>query len=153
MLDYEIKVVKPTDEFYKKQYEKIAEENNLKTLSHMAEFYVCAVKNDEVLGYALLKSCAYGYNDISICEICEKKEYLNKKIRESVIEYVLKHSKSYDVVIRPTTLQKKQNDSYLLDLGFIKKNRFGVISYQYATKFIKERQLLEFSEDDREMVE
>lgn len=154
MLDYKIKVVDTKHEKYFNQCKELAKENHVDNggtikdpnLVNFADYLVCAVQNDEVVGFAALKPKIYSKNDIHIMQITARRGLSDKKIQEDLYKYVIHHSKNFQFVnIKNTSFL--QDEEYFFSTYEIKKmQRFDFKLYYLWTKNVKGNKDLEFTE-------
>lgn len=160
MLDFEIKVISTQDKEYAEQCYEIAKENDVSNggnideadlLRKMAKYIVCAVKDDEVLGYVGMGQNFVRNVNSFIVQFAVKKEYRRQGIGSALIDYVKHHSKeTRTLIIKP---QKKQaeSDVFFEKMGFNRFIKFGIIYYRFYTKYIENNQYLKYTEEENEL--
>ena len=155
MLNYQIKVVDTKHEKYFNQCKELAKENHVDNggtvkdanLVDFANYIVCAVQDEKVVGFVALKPKVYGKYDVHIMQIVVKRELSDENLQNELFEYVLHHSMNFETVNIKDLSFLNNEEEFISKYSIKRVRRYNLKLYYTWTKDV----LLTFSDDEREI--
>lgn len=158
MSNYEIKVVENNRIFYIHQCLAIAQENLVEnggtlrfpSLVRSCKYVVCALKDDEVLGYVGLVENFATDDDLYVMQIAVKKSEAGKGIGSQLLEYVKQHSKGYRFISSHVDKSNAISNKLHIKEGFEIIDTGSRNLYIFPTNRIAERDTLSYTDETLE---
>ena len=157
-MDYQIKVISPSNMQYLHQCLEIAEENleeNGGTLMFPSiichcQYIICAVKEDNVIGYiGLVKNFAIK-NDLYVMQIAVRKNEMGKGVGTSLMKYLLQHSKGNKYITSNVKANNTRSNKLHSKMGFERFDSYSGYLYLKETDKIANNEYLFYTEEEKE---
>ena len=157
MTNFDIKVVSALNTKYISQCEDIAEKHhkdNGGTLSfvslvRLADYVICAVKNNKVVGYAGVAEDYLAKGDMFILQIAVAPNYIMEGIASSLMEYIKVHSKGRKVIVSGVEEDNYATRHLYDKMGFsIQELSGNELTYTISTRQIENNNNLACTEEE-----
>ena len=149
MQEINIKVVNNNDNFYAEACKDLAKEKQYSVGGEPAianqfkctKYFVCAIKEKELMGYIALKEGYYRDDDLCMVQFVVKNN--NIEVENKLLDYVKTHSLGYYGVVVKVRKYYKEIESLYAGNGFRRARNFSHYYYRIESKSVDNNHLIE----------